>query len=340
MSLRRSRKCSGVCSWVNTRIPSVAYKWPTKMHPLISSRFRVFPTTTLLHSTIFCGISAKPSQAFSSATFHQVTSHASSWVSIIVVHKLSKLYNPDVVLTDDSEGTKYASVCNVTQHLKLLAQRKWKPNDTLFLFFSGHACNLPDNVDDFSAKGMDEAFCLVDNAGEITFASCLRDDDVAACIRALPKDVRVVVLLDLSNPDSSPFDLSNFVFEQEVCVLETCSENEGESAGQMIVDSVLEMVPIGPHSRRTIQCTEFGNNFLRQCTRLHRPSRRKASILGGLANALCMQAVSSSINDAGGGLCTPHDRTPSRKKERIPGSQRCFRVQGKASLRWPAPRQT
>jgi len=70
-------------------------------------------------------------------------------------------------------------------------------NDDFFIFYySGHGTNLQDQSGD-EADGQDEAFCFVTPDGQISYESCMRDDDFAACIcDNVPESAQILILTD------------------------------------------------------------------------------------------------------------------------------------------------
>lgn len=84
---------------------------------------------------------------------------------------------------------------NVTAVLQEMGE-KCGPDDTFVFYYSGHGTNMRDQSGD-EEDGQDEAFCFVDEAGQINYESCMNDDDFAKMItEAIPAGTRMLVLTD------------------------------------------------------------------------------------------------------------------------------------------------
>lgn len=171
------------------------------------------------------------------------------WTGAETVRELGKLYNAEVILTDDGEGTDFACLDNVLGHFRMLAQREWSRGDSLFFFFSGHACNVPDGAHSVGSAGKDEGLCLVDKAGDITLSSCFLDDMLASCVQRLTAGVRVVILLDLCYNATLVFNQDDFVFDHQICSLTTAVPS-GCSAGPQIIEAIKHLKENSNNTRR------------------------------------------------------------------------------------------
>lgn len=88
-----------------------------------------------------------------------------------------------------------ATVPNVKQ---LLAQvgSQVGPDDYFIFYYSGHGTNLPDQDGDEEDE-QDEAFCFVDEAGQVSFDTCLRDDDFVDIVTSsVHEEARIILISD------------------------------------------------------------------------------------------------------------------------------------------------
>merc|ERR1712187_540954 len=79
-------------------------------------------------------------------------------------------------------------------------------------FFAGHGTQLKDKDDKESSPGgdmdaggdaMDEAYCFQDSKGQISYSTCLKDDDFAILLtKNLKADVKAVILSDCCHSDT------------------------------------------------------------------------------------------------------------------------------------------
>lgn len=93
------------------------------------------------------------------------------------------MYNEDC--TKDNVAAKIQSVGSQCQQ-----------DDFFIFYYSGHGTNMEDQSGD-EADGQDEAFCFVTPDGQISYDSCMRDDDFASCIcENIPESAQVLILTD------------------------------------------------------------------------------------------------------------------------------------------------
>jgi hypothetical protein len=94
------------------------------------------------------------------------------------------------VLTDEQ-----CTVENVKRTVEEVASRC--DDDDMFIFYySGHGTNLKDQSGD-EADGQDEAFCFVDEQGQISYETCYTDDDFSdLLLDNLHPETRVLILTD------------------------------------------------------------------------------------------------------------------------------------------------
>jgi len=97
----------------------------------------------------------------------------------------------DVQVMYDEQCTKD----NVKQLIQSVGSQ-CGPNDMLVFYYSGHGTSIKDENGD-ETDGKDEAFCFVTPDGQITYESCMTDDDFSECVcSAVPESVQVLILTD------------------------------------------------------------------------------------------------------------------------------------------------
>jgi len=70
------------------------------------------------------------------------------------------------------------------------------PGDYFVYYYSGHGTNMQDQTGD-EADGQDEAFCFVTPDGQVSYDSCMSDDDFSHLMtESLDEDVNVLILTD------------------------------------------------------------------------------------------------------------------------------------------------
>jgi len=94
-----------------------------------------------------------------------------------------------------------ATIQNVVNKVSKIGQQV-QDGDMFVWYYSGHGTGLPD--DDFDeADGQDEAYCFVDENGQISYNTCLRDDDFAKLITEnIHSGVEILVLSDCCHSGS------------------------------------------------------------------------------------------------------------------------------------------
>jgi len=84
---------------------------------------------------------------------------------------------------------------NVEQVLEQVGSQ-CQPGDFFVFYYSGHGTNLKDQSGD-EEDGQDEAFCFVTPDGQISYESCMSDDDFADSITEhFDEGVKIVILTD------------------------------------------------------------------------------------------------------------------------------------------------
>mmetsp|Transcript_109242 Transcript_109242/g.216958 ORF Transcript_109242/g.216958 Transcript_109242/m.216958 type:complete len:348 (+) Transcript_109242:122-1165(+) len=69
-------------------------------------------------------------------------------------------------------------------------------DDFFIFYYSGHGTNMQDQSGD-EEDGQDEAFCFVTPDGQISYESCMRDDDFSKCIcESVPEATQILILTD------------------------------------------------------------------------------------------------------------------------------------------------
>lgn len=98
----------------------------------------------------------------------------------------------------------YDEVCtkeNVSAAIAEMGSR-CGPDDYFIFYYSGHGTNIQD-LSGEEEDGMDEAFCFVDEAGQISMDSCMIDDDFAQVVTDnVPEEARIVILTDCCHSGS------------------------------------------------------------------------------------------------------------------------------------------
>mmetsp|Transcript_104133 Transcript_104133/g.304046 ORF Transcript_104133/g.304046 Transcript_104133/m.304046 type:complete len:358 (+) Transcript_104133:57-1130(+) len=130
---------------------------------------------------------------------------------IITALDYKKTSNPLTCTKDGRNMLKLAEVCgvgevqvmydeqctkeNVKQLIGIVGSQ-CRPGDTFVFYYSGHGTSMKDVSGD-EKDGQDEAFCFVTPSGQITYESCMIDDDFSECLcDSLPQDVQVLILTD------------------------------------------------------------------------------------------------------------------------------------------------
>jgi len=73
---------------------------------------------------------------------------------------------------------------------------KCGPNDCFVFYYSGHGTSLADDNGD-EADHKDEAFCFIDQDGQVTAETCLRDDELTTLItQNVHQETRIIILAD------------------------------------------------------------------------------------------------------------------------------------------------
>lgn len=125
--------------------------------------------------------------------------------------------NPLTCTVDGNNVVELANLCNATAMKKLFNEEATIPNvkaalyemadrcgpDDYFIFYySGHGTNLPDqdgDEDDYQ----DEAYCFVNEHGQISYNTCMRDDDFAELITSnVHEDTRIILISDCCHSGS------------------------------------------------------------------------------------------------------------------------------------------
>jgi len=98
----------------------------------------------------------------------------------------------------------YDEVCtkeNVTAAIAEVGAR-CASDDYFIFYYSGHGTNIED-LSGEEEDGQYEAFCFVDDAGQISLNSCMIDDDFAQIVTdSVPEDARIVILTDCCHSGS------------------------------------------------------------------------------------------------------------------------------------------
>merc|ERR1719362_1737192 len=92
----------------------------------------------------------------------------------------------------DEECTKE----NVQQMIEQIGGQL-SEGDFFIFYYSGHGTNLQDQSGD-EDDGEDEAFCFVTQDGQVSYESCMSDDDFADILTSAIEDesVKILVLTD------------------------------------------------------------------------------------------------------------------------------------------------
>jgi len=84
---------------------------------------------------------------------------------------------------------------NVQQLIQMVGSQ-CRPGDSFIFYYSGHGTSMKDLSGD-EADGKDEAFCFVTPSGQITYESCMLDDDFSEIVcSSVPEGVDIVILTD------------------------------------------------------------------------------------------------------------------------------------------------
>jgi len=103
------------------------------------------------------------------------------------------------------------TIGNVRKKIREVAYR-CGPDDCFVFYYSGHGTSLKDDDGD-EADGRDEALCFVDQDGQVTYDTCLRDDDFCKLItQNIRKDTRIIVISDCCH-SGTVADLENDVWK-------------------------------------------------------------------------------------------------------------------------------
>lgn len=130
---------------------------------------------------------------------------------IILALDYKKTGNPLTCTIDAKNVEKLAAACGVANVQVVLDEQCTKdnvkaligavgsqcgPKDCFVFYYSGHGTSMKDLSGD-EKDGKDEAFCFVTPDGQITYESCMIDDDFADCVaNAVPEDTSIVILTD------------------------------------------------------------------------------------------------------------------------------------------------
>jgi len=127
----------------------------------------------------------------------------------------------DIVSMYDEQCTKE----NVLRAIEEVGGRCGS-DDYFVIYYSGHGTSVDDEDGD-EDDGKDEAFCFVDEAGQISAGSLLIDDDFAeAVVSATEEDVRIIVLTDCCHSGTIA-DLDKDEWEnREVISIAGCLDSE------------------------------------------------------------------------------------------------------------------
>lgn len=125
--------------------------------------------------------------------------------------------NPLTCTVDGNNLVELANLCNVTAMTKLFNEEatvpnveqallemaaRCGPNDYLIFYYSGHGTNLPDQDGD-EDDHQDEAYCFVNERGQISYETCMRDDDFADLITSnVHEDTRIILISDCCHSGS------------------------------------------------------------------------------------------------------------------------------------------
>lgn len=130
---------------------------------------------------------------------------------IILALDYKQTQNPLTCTMDGKNMRELADACGVTdlevmfdeqctkRNVKSVIQRVSQncyPDDYFVFYYSGHGTSMKDDDGD-ERDGSDEAFCFVDASGQITWQSCLRDDDFArAIVHNVPEETKIIIMTD------------------------------------------------------------------------------------------------------------------------------------------------
>jgi len=128
----------------------------------------------------------------------------------------------------DDLKVMYDEVCtkeNVTAAIAEVGAR-CNDDDYFIFYYSGHGTNIED-LSGEEEDGQDEAFCFVDDAGQISINSCMIDDDFAQIVTdSVPEDARIVILTDCCHSGSIA-DLGRACWNgREVISITGCADSQ------------------------------------------------------------------------------------------------------------------
>jgi len=84
---------------------------------------------------------------------------------------------------------------NVQEQIEQIAAQ-CQPGDFFVYYYSGHGTNMADQTGD-EADGQDEAFCFVTPDGQVSYESCMTDDDFSDVMTSnLDDGVNIIILTD------------------------------------------------------------------------------------------------------------------------------------------------
>lgn len=127
----------------------------------------------------------------------------------------------DITYLKDEECQKDAVCEKMTQIIGQCGE-----NDIFVFYYSGHGTSVPDKSGD-EADGKDEALCFVDADGQVSYESCLIDDDFAACVTdALNPETRMLILTDCCHSGTIADLRSSAWAGHQVCCISGCTDDQ------------------------------------------------------------------------------------------------------------------
>mmetsp|Transcript_38637 Transcript_38637/g.109547 ORF Transcript_38637/g.109547 Transcript_38637/m.109547 type:complete len:375 (+) Transcript_38637:89-1213(+) len=130
---------------------------------------------------------------------------------LIMAIDYKKTKNPLTCSIDGHNMEALAKACNITDLAALYDEECSKAkvleqiaalggrcgeNDYLVFYYSGHGMSVKDHDGD-EADGKDEAFCFIDEEGQVTGKTLMRDDEFAEAVcAATPANARIVIMCD------------------------------------------------------------------------------------------------------------------------------------------------